>query len=250
MKNNEPNAAAISLEHVTKRFRAESQTENFIDAVHDVSFSIAEGSLTVIGGANGSGKSVLMNIISGLMKASSGKVAAKTKPGLVFQDAATQILGETPREDVTVSVRNIKTPKKEIAAAVEDALKSVSLLDKADYPAEFLSGGEKRRLAVAAILAMKRDIIIFDEPYANLDYPGVIDINSLISELHSQGKTILLLTHEIEKCLAMADHFIILQKGNLVFDGTPEDALSHDLSQWSIRNPLGSYGTLKDLVWL
>ena len=250
MTKNEPNTEAIRLEHVTKRFRAESQTENFIEAVHDVSFSIEEGSLTVIGGANGSGKSVLMNIISGLMKASSGKATARTKPGLVFQDAATQILGETPREDVTVSVRNIKTPKKEIAAAVEDALKSVSLLDKADYPAEFLSGGEKRRLAVAAILAMKRDIIIFDEPYANLDYPGVIDINSLISELHSQGKTILLLTHEIEKCLAMADHFIILQKGNVVFDGTPEDALSHDLSQWSIRNPLASYNTLKDLVWL
>ena len=241
---------AISLENVTKRFRSELQGTDYFYAADNISFSIEKGSLTLIGGANGSGKSVLMNIISGLMKPSSGKVSVTSKPGLVFQDAATQILGETPREDVTVSVRNCKVPKKEQAAAVEQALQSVSLLEKADYPAEFLSGGEKRRLAVAAILAMKRDIIIFDEPYANLDYPGVKDVNSLISGLHAQGKCILLLTHEIEKCLALADHFIILQKGKLVFDGTPAEALTHDLSQWSIRNPLSAYNSLSDLVWL
>ena len=149
-----------------------------------------------------------------------------------------------------VGVRNCKIPKKDRAAVTEDALRAVSLLEKADFPAEFLSGGEKRRLAVASILAMKREIIIFDEPYANLDYPGVKDVNKLITSLHSQGKTILLLTHEIEKCLAMAQHFVILQNGKIVFDGSPEDALSTDLSQWGIKNPLGAYHSLSDLVWL
>ena len=247
---NANNTNAIQVELVTKRFRREENPREFFCAVNEVSFSIEKGSLTVIGGANGSGKSVLMCIISGLMKQSAGMVKVASKPGLVFQDAATQILGETPREDVAVGVKNIGTPKKEISAAVEQALQSVSLLEKADFPAEFLSGGEKRRLAVASILAMKRDIIIFDEPYANLDYPGVTDVNRLISELHAQGKTILLLTHEIEKCLALADHFIILQKGSLVFDGTPADALTQDLTQWSIRNPLSAYNKLSDLVWL
>lgn len=239
---------AIILSHVTKRFRSDPQ--HVFCAVDDVSFSVESGSLTVIGGANGSGKSVLMNIISALMKQSSGTVTVCSKPGLVFQDAATQILGETPREDVMVGVRNCKIPKKDRAAVTEDALRAVSLLEKADFPAEFLSGGEKRRLAVASILAMKREIIIFDEPYANLDYPGVKDVNKLITSLHSQGKTILLLTHEIEKCLAMAQHFVILQNGKIVFDGSPEDALSTDLSQWGIKNPLGAYHSLSDLVWL
>ncbi|MBP5283419.1 MAG: ABC transporter ATP-binding protein [Treponema sp.] len=241
---------AVRLENITRKFRREDNPRDFFYAAKDVSFSIESGSLTVIGGANGSGKSVLMNIISGLMKPSSGKLTVESKPGLVFQDAATQILGETPREDVEVSVKNIKTPKAQVKAETENALKAVSLLEKADFPAEFLSGGEKRRLAVAAILAMKRNIIIFDEPYANLDYPGVTDVNRLISELHSQGKTIIILTHEIEKCLAISDHFIILRNGSLVFDGTPQQALELDLTFWGIRNPLRKYNTLEDLVWL
>ncbi len=241
---------AINLEHVSKRFRSEQNPADFFYAVEDISFSIKKGSLTVIGGANGSGKSVLMNIISGLMKSSEGKITLDSKPGLVFQDAATQILGESPREDVMVSVKNCKVPKNERKDTVEEALKAVSLLEKADFPAEFLSGGEKRRLAVAAILAMKRDIIIFDEPYANLDYPGVQDVNKLIVRLHEEEKTILLLTHEIEKCLALADHCIIMQKGKIVFNGSPAQALTQDLSQWSIRNPLSSYNALSDLVWL
>ena len=96
---------------------------------------------------------------------------------------------------------------------------------------------------------MKRDIIIFDEPYANLDYPAVCDVNNLLSQLHSEGKTVILLTHELEKCLALADHFLILQKGKLVYDGKPEDAIKLPLEQWSIRNPLAKYESVKDLIW-
>ena len=190
-----------------------------------------------------------MNIISGLMKASDGSVETSSRPGLVFQDAAVQILGDTPREDVAVGPRNLKVSKKDIPSIVENSLKSVSLLDKADSPAEFLSGGQKRRLAVASILAMKKDIIIFDEPYANLDYPGVLEVNALIEKLHEEHRTVLLLTHEIEKCLGLADHFIILFKGKKVFDGKPEEALKLDLAQWGIRNPFVSYKTIGDLVW-
>ena len=96
---------------------------------------------------------------------------------------------------------------------------------------------------------MKREIIIFDEPYANLDYPGVVDVNNLLSQLKSEGKTVILLTHELEKCLSLADHFLILQNGSLVFDGTPEEALKMPLEQWSIRNPLAKYESVQDLIW-
>ena len=239
---------AVKLENVTKRFLSTTGSK-YSEALTDISFEIAKGSLTILAGANGSGKSVLMNLISGLMKVSEGKIEVSSKPGLVFQEASTQILGDTPREDVAVGLKNLKTPKKEIPFLVEAALKNVRLLDKADFPAEFLSGGEKRRLAVASILAMRRDIIIFDEPYANLDYPAVCDVNNLLSQLHSEGKTVILLTHELEKCLALADHFLILQKGKLVYDGKPEDAIKLPLELWSIRNPLAKYESVKDLIW-
>ena len=167
----------------------------------------------------------------------------------MFQEAATQILGDTPEEDVAVGPRNQKINKKEIPGIVSQALADVHLAGKADFPSHLLSGGEKRRLCVASILAMKRNILIFDEPYANLDYPGVCDVNALITQLHKQKKTIIILTHELEKCLALADRFIILHEGSVVFDGIPESALSQDLSQWGIRNPLVSYHSLSDLVW-
>ena len=239
---------SVKLEHVSKRFLTGTDSK-YSAAITDISFEISKGSLTIVGGANGSGKSVLMNLISGLLKPSEGKLFVSSKPGLVFQEASTQILGDTPREDVAVGPKNLRMKGKEIPQIVEESLKSVKLLEKADYPAEFLSGGEKRRLAVAAILAMKRDIIIFDEPYANLDYPAVVDVNRLLVQLHESGKTVILLTHELEKCLALADHFLILQKGRLVFDGSPDEALKLPLEQWSIRNPLARYESVKDLLW-
>ena len=240
---------AVNLEHVYKVFPAVSEELKPVLALNDVSFTVKKGSLTVISGANGSGKSVLMQIVSGLMRASDGKVYTSSKPGLVFQDAASQILGDTPREDVATGPRNAGVPKKQIAPLVEKALNEVSLLSKADVPADFLSGGEKRRLAVAAIRAMDRDIIIFDEPYANLDYPGVKEVNALITELHKKGRTIILLTHELEKCLALSDHFAVLHKGSLVFDGTADEALNMPLESWGIHNPLSAYNRLEDLVW-
>ena len=240
---------AVTIDHISKLFPASTSGKKYTPALLDISFTVKKGSVTIVGGANGSGKSVLMMLISGLMKPTDGTITVTSKPGLVFQDASTQLLGDTPREDVAVGPKNLRMNKKEIPAIVETALESVSLLNKADYPAEFLSGGEKRRLAVASILAMKREIIIFDEPYANLDYPGVVDVNKLLAQLHAEGKTVILLTHELEKCLGLADHFVILQNGKLVFDGTPEEAVRLPLEQWAIRNPLSHYEHVTDLIW-
>lgn len=113
-----------------------------------------------------------------------------------------------------------------------------------------MSGGEKRRLAVAGILAMNRSLIIFDEPFANLDWPGVKTVCSILKQLKDEGKTVIVLTHELEKIIGMADRFIVLDKGKIRFDGTPQEGLSQPLEDWSIRNPLFSYRSLEDLIWL
>ena len=171
------------------------------------------------------------------------------RAGLVFQEAETQILGETPAEDIAFGPKNLGWKKAEVQKAVHDALERTGLNNKSDFPARFLSGGEKRRLAVACMLAMNLPIIILDEPYANLDYNGVKQVNALIHKLKSDGKTVIILTHEIEKCLGLADRFIVLFKGNKVFDGKPDEGLKQNLEQWNIRNPLVAYKNAKDLIW-
>jgi biotin transport system ATP-binding protein len=225
------------------------------EVLKNVSFEIEEGSFTVIGGENGSGKSLLMSIISGLESADSGSVECFGKVGLVFQEAETQILGETPAEDIAFGPKNLGWSRDKVKLAVEAALEKTGLTEKRDFPARFLSGGEKRRLAVACMLAMDLPVLILDEPYANLDYEGVKQVNSLLRELKAQKKTIILLTHEIEKCLGLADRFIVLFRGEKTFDGTPAEIATGagdtavDVEQWNIRNPFNSYTSVADLIW-
>lgn len=218
------------------------------EALKNISFSLNSGDFCVIGGANGSGKSVLMSLIAKLEKPTLGKIATHFA-GLVFQEADSQILGETPLEDVCYSLTNLGLKP---AAAKEQALNfldKVGLKEKSEANARTLSGGEKRRLAVASVLALEPNIIIFDEPFANLDWTSVKQLCNLLLELKKQGKTIILLTHEIEKILGIANRFIILHKGSLVFDGTPEQGLKENLESFGIKNPLVEYKKLQDLFW-
>jgi len=238
--------AAVKVEKLSKAFVLPTGS---LQALKNVSFSIPQGACTVIGGENGSGKSLLMSIVAGLLDCDSGSVECSSRPGLVFQEAETQILGESPAEDIAFGPKNLGWKKDRIQAAVEKALLATGLSEKADFPARFLSGGEKRRLAVACMLAMDLSTIILDEPYANLDFGGVQQVNQLVRKLKEEGKTVIILTHEIEKCLGLADQFIVLFRGQKVFDGSPSQALSLNLEIWNIRNPLLHYDDVKDLVW-
>ena len=249
----------IKITNLSKTFQTSTGPKKALD---NVSLEIFEGECLVIGGENGSGKSVLMSIIAGLqdgdnhtivepvetsLKASS--IYVNGRVGLVFQEAETQILGETPAEDIAFGPKNLGWKKEDVQSAVREALEQTGLTDKADFPARFLSGGEKRRLAVACMLAMKLPTIILDEPYANLDFGGVKQVNKLIRQLKIEGKTVIILTHEIEKCLGLADRLVVLFRGKKVFDGTPGMGLRHNLEAWNIRNPLVSYGKVEDLIW-
>jgi len=250
--------AAVEVLNVTKKFsvyedipRNEQVQDGSFYALRGISLSIEDGECTIIAGANGSGKSLLMSIIAGLEDPTSGSVKTTSKVGLVFQEPDSQILGETPREDIAFGPRNMRLSKNEIKARVYAALSQTGLEDRADFPARSLSGGEKRRLACAGVLAMDAQIIIFDEPYANMDFPGVVQVNRLFQKLIADGKTVIILTHELEKCLALSKRFIVLCKGEKVYDGGASDALSRDLEAWGIHHPLkNSARELGDLLWL
>lgn len=226
------------------------------NALDDISFSVERGEFIVISGANGSGKSVLMSLIANLDEPSRGKLTIatidgkKARVGLVFQDADAQILGDTVEDDTAFGPRNLGIPKAECGKIVAQSLAQVGLQGREKAPARNLSGGEKRRLAVAGILAMDAEIIIFDEPFANLDWPGVVQVNGVLRELKASGKTVIILTHELEKVLALAKRLMVLFRGKLVWDGKPEDALeSAPLADWGIRPPLVRYASHGDLFW-
>ena len=230
---------ALEVKNISKIFPDKTK------ALEDISFSIEQGEFCVIAGSNGSGKSVLMSLIAGLNEPTGGTIDLfGNSAGLVFQDADSQILGETPEEDVSFGAKNYGLKKDELKQCVESSLEQVGLLHKKNAYARSLSGGEKRRLAVAGILAINRSVIIFDEPFANLDWPGVKQVCMILK------KTIIVLTHELEKILALAERFIVLDKGKIRFDGSPQEGLSQNLEQWSIRNPITQYSSLKDLLWL
>jgi biotin transport system ATP-binding protein len=225
-------------------------------ALDGVSFTVKAGEFIVISGANGSGKSVLMALIAGLDEPTGGTVriseieGTRTLVGLVFQDADAQILGDTIEEDVAFGPKNLGIPKAECEKIVARVLAHVGLEGREKSPARSLSGGEKRRLAVAGILAIDAGIIIFDEPFANLDWPGVVQVNGILQELKAEGKTVIILTHELEKVLALASRLMVLFRGKLVWDGKPDAALeSAPLAGWGIRPPLVSYTSHGDLFW-
>ena len=248
---------AVVVSNIVKRFPVDHEhsdpqiRDGFFLALDDVSFRIENGSCAMICGANGSGKSLLMAIIAGLETPDSGTVQTAGRAGLIFQDPDSQILGETPREDIAFGLRNLGIPKKDISRYAGKALAETGLENRAGYPARTLSGGEKRRLAIAGVLAMDSGILIFDEPYANMDYPSVVQVNRQIQKLHAEGKTLIILTHEIEKCLGLADSFIVLYKGKKVFDGNPVLALEQNLENWGIHHPLAMRSeSIKELLWL
>jgi biotin transport system ATP-binding protein len=231
-------------------------------ALDGVSFSVNEGEFILVAGRNGSGKTVLMQHLNGLLRPTSGRVfyrgvpverdtlAVRRRLGLVFQEAESQIVGETVAADIAFGPENLKLSREEIAVRVAEALGSCGLSALADARPSELSGGERRRLAIAGVLAMRAETIVLDEPFANLDFPSVVMVLRELVALKAAGKTILVLTHEIEKLAAHATRIIIMSEGRIVRDATPEDALTEGLEAYGLRNPFKPRLSLGDLSWL
>ncbi len=246
-------------------FRVEGLSRTFPDgtaALSGVDLELRAGECTLIAGANGSGKTLLMRMLVALAEPTAGRILYKdidvrkaparvrAEVGLVFQDADAQIVGETVEEDAAFGPRNLRYPASEVAARVDSALQAVGLSERRSASPRRLSGGEKRRLAVAGVLAMGCGTVIMDEPFANLDWPGVEQVLRVIVDLKDSGKTVIVLTHELEKTLAHADRLVILHKGSVRDDGSPEEVLERGVAAYGVRDPRQSYRTIGDCTWL
>jgi biotin transport system ATP-binding protein len=231
-------------------------------ALSGVNLTIYEGECLIIAGSNGSGKTLLMQVITGLADFDEGEILFRGCPlhksirvlrrsvGFMFQDADAQIIGETVAEDIAFGPKNLGLPNDAVAAQVEAALSAAGLEEKRDFPPRRLSGGEKRRLAVAGILAMGCGAMIMDEPFANLDWHGVIQALEHIRRLKAEGKTLIILTHELEKVLAYSDRLVILHRGHIRDDGNPSEVLDRLDPSFGVRDPRSSYASVEDCTWL
>lgn len=261
-KADNPNNILFSAKGIKKIFSGPYSGAPVFAALSGIDLDIYEGECLLIAGANGSGKTLLMQILAGLTEPTEGEILYRAKPigslknslrrsvGLVFQDPDSQILGETVEEDIRFGPENLKLGEDEIKKRTEESMAKLDLTEKRDFPARHLSGGEKRRLAVAGILAMGCETIIMDEPFANLDWPGVIQVLKIINTLKQENKTVIILTHELEKVLAHTDRLVILAYGKVKDSGETEAVLNRLDPCWGVRDPRMNYNSPRDCTWL
>jgi len=218
-------------------------------------------SLVVLSGRNGSGKSLLARHALGLEEADAGRVLVDGRPldsclaetrrriALVFQEPEHQILGVTVREDVEFGPRAAGERPEAYRPRVRAALEASGLAGFEDRLCAGLSGGEKRRLALASALVAEPELVILDEPFNGLDWVGASDLLGVLLGLRAAGVGLLIVTHDLEKCLAHAERLVVMDGGRVIRDASPE-ALWDELPALGLRRPPGSVERLGEMSWL
>lgn len=242
----------LETKNITKTF-------NKVPYLDRVSISIHSGEFLVIAGCNGSGKTLLMKHINGIYPIKKNTLffngedcykkekEMKKRVGIVYQNPDTQIVGLTVFDDIAFGPRNLGYSRDKVNEVVTSAIKNMEIEDLRSRNPHTLSGGEKKRVTIAGVIAMNPDIIIFDEPFIGLDYPGVISVTQSLIKLKQQGETVVVITHDLEKVLKYAERVIILNKGKVVERGTPEEVID-SIERWGIRRPVQK--KIEDMTWL
>lgn len=212
-----------------------------IDAIKEVSFSIEEGSYTTIIGHNGSGKSTIAKLMIGLLEADHGTITIdgltldeahvyeiRDRIGIVFQNPDNQFIGATVADDIAFGLENHQVPSERMQEIINEYAARVNMSKFLQSEPTKLSGGQKQRVAIAGVLAMKPQILIFDEATSMLDPQGKAEINALIQDIHKESNiTIISITHDIEE-VSHSDHVIVMDQGHVVMDGKPDEVLRHE----------------------
>jgi len=213
-----------------------------MEAIQGMSFHIRKGEKIALVGPNGAGKSTLLLMFNGMIRPDSGTLLFDNEPvsynkgslrmlrkrvGFVLQNPDRQIIAPTVYQDVAFGPVNLGYSENEVKVAVEGALRYVGLEGFERRPPHQLSGGEKKRVAIAGVLAMDPDVLVFDEPTAGLDPSGSEDIMDLLDELNQGGKTVIISTHDIELAYPWANRAILLVEGKILQEDIPEVAFGN-----------------------
>lgn len=254
---------SIVIENLSFTYGKKSPFEK--KALSDVSFTVNDGEFVGIVGSTGSGKSTLIQHLNGLIKLTSGKITVdgidlsarkpdlqklRKKIGMLFQYPEYQLFAETVLADVKFGPKNFGAKDEEAEKMAEEAIKMVGLdfEEIKDRSPIDISGGQKRRVAVAGVLAYKPDILILDEPTAGLDPTGKRDMLDLISSLRSSGavKTVIMVSHNMDEIAEYADRVIALSNGRLACDSSTEEFFyDSDVESLNLALPHAVYITKK-----
>lgn len=223
------------------------------DVLKDVSLDIfAQEKIAVIG-ANGAGKSTFFLCMNGVLFPDKGEILLDEKKinnktlnelrknvGIVFQDAESQIIAPTVLAEVSFGVMNLKLPKEEVKKRTYKAMEYMNLLELADRGAHYLSGGEKKKVTIADIIAMKPKIIIFDEPTTALDPLNQELLENVLNKLSAEGKTLIVSTHDVDFAYRFADRIIVFFDGEIIADDTPVSVFSNKdvLLKSNLKQPI------------
>ena len=233
---------AIEIKHLNHIYGQGTIFEQY--ALKDVNLTIHDGEFIGLIGHTGSGKSTLTQHLNGLLKATSGDILyngesiykegysmkeLRSHVGLVFQYPEHQLFETTIFDDVCFGPKNQGLSKEEAGLRAFEALRSVGLPEELYYQSPFdLSGGQKRRVAIAGVLAMKPEVLILDEPTAGLDPAGRDEILDLVERMHRErGITVILVSHSMEDVAKYVERIIVMNHGSVMFDGAPKEVFRH-----------------------
>lgn len=221
--------------------------------LNGINVNIYEGEKIAVIGSNGSGKSTFFLNINGVLTPDQGNIIyretminkknlkeLRKNIGIVFQDADNQIIASTVRAEVGFGPMNLKLPKDEVQKRVEEALKYMNISDFIDRPPHYLSGGEKKRVSIADIIAMKSDVIIFDEPTAALDPLNAMMLEDVLEKLSMEGKTMLISVHDVDFAYRWAERILVFCHGKIIADGKPLQIFRNKeiLKQANLKQPI------------
>lgn len=222
-------------------------------ALNGVDLKIYEGEKIAVLGSNGAGKSTFFLNINGVLKPHKGEIIYRgekiTKKrlnhlrknvGIVFQDADNQIIASTVMAEVSFGPMNLKLPREEVQRRVDKALDYMNISEFRERPPHYLSGGEKKRVSIADIIAMEPEIIIFDEPTAALDPLNAQMLEEVLQKMGQEGRTILLSTHDVDFAYRWAERVIVFCQGKVIADDTPLRVFQQEeiLKRANLKHPV------------